>query len=193
MIALGAVINIMVGLLILGVSLWGLYQTHYRDRRSDVKIHPEQSESSPEFIGGNQATDDKAFWTTTSFCLKIINEEERGAYVRSISEELVCLVNEGRTYNSEGAHIETRTTNSVKGQKLDPHLPERYRVSLNIIPEDDIGVLIHHDYALIRHVLEVEDNKGSYKTTHITWAKLTGPEGIIKKWEESGEETDSHQ
>jgi hypothetical protein len=189
----GVVINIMIGLLILGVSLWGVYLTHYRDRRSDVKIHAEQPESTPEFSGGTNSIGDGSYWTTSAFYLKIINEEERGAYIRSISEELVCLIEDGRSSDPQGTRIESRSTDNIVGVKLDPHLPERYRVSLKIIPKDHIGILIRHDYALIRHILEVEDNKGSYETTHHTWIELIGPENAIENWKEAEGEMDSHQ
>lgn len=182
-----AVLTFLVSLLILSVSAWNLYLSHYKEQRSDIDLLPEETDSLPVFSGGNQAIDDDALWTG-NFYLKIVNSGAKGSYIGSFDHSLEGLKKGDRVYEPDDATIEVNETRmSWAGTEIEPRSSKRYRVSAKIMPETDLGVLVDHDSAIIRHVLKVEDNQGSYEVIHQTEMELVGPEGAIENWRETQE------
>lgn len=57
-------------------------------------------------------------------------------------------------------------------------------LSAAIEPETDLGSFVENDYAVIEHVLTVEDNQGSYTVRHETEIELSGPEQAVENWRE---------
>lgn len=179
-----SIFTLLFTLLILAVSAWNLYLSHYHEPRSEVEVQSEDYDTLPKFDRGPHAIDESASWDGNLY-LKVVNTGDKSAYVREFSHSLTGLVKDDDVLPPEGAYIEIRgSTSSSDGNELEPHSSQRSRVSLRICPEEDIGVLVEHDSALIEHVLKVEDNKGAYEVTHTSEILLTGPEGAIENWEE---------
>lgn len=182
-----AVLTFLVSLFILSVSAWNLYLSHYKEQRSDIDLLPEETDSLPVFSGGNHAIDDGASWRG-NFYLKIVNSEAKGAYIGSFDHSLEGLKKGDRVYEPDNATIKVNETRmSWVGTEIEPRSSKRYRVSAKIMPETDLGVLVDHDSAIIRHVLRVEDNQGSYEVIHQTEMELVGPEGALENWRDAQE------
>lgn len=178
------VLTLIVSLLILAVSAWNLYLSHYKEKRSEINLLPEDSEQQPAFAGGNHAIDESASWNA-NFSLKVVNTGDKSAYVRETTHSLEGLKKDGEIESPGGAEIETsRATSNWVGDEIEPHSSKRYRLRIRIEPETDLGVLVDNDSAIIRHTMVVEDNKGSYEVVHETEIRLVGPEGAIENWEE---------
>lgn len=182
------ILTLAVSFLILAVSAWNLYLSHYREQRSTVNLLPEDRDTKPGFGGGNHAIDDSSFWNG-SFYLKITNTGAKSAYIRDFTHSLAGLKKNGEVHSPEGAMIDvSRTTSNWAGKEIEPHSTKRYRLRVRISPEKDIGILVNHDSAIVQHTLEVEDNKGSYEVTHKTEIELVGPDGALENWEEHQKE-----
>lgn len=177
--------SLIVSLLVLGASAWNLYLSHYRETRSDIAVHAESRDTPPQFSGGNHAIDDSAFWTG-NFWLKVTNAGEKGGYISSVQHSLTEFEVDGERHPPEGASIEVNRSRSTwEGTELEARSSKRFRVSVRITPDSDIGVLANHDSAIIKHALKIEDNKGSYLVNHKTEMGLVGPEGALENWEGS--------
>jgi hypothetical protein len=178
------VLTLFVSLLILTVGAWNLYLSHYREGRSEIDLLPEDSSSKPEFTGGSHAIDRRAFWTGF-FYLKVVNSGEKGAYISSTNHSLQGLKRDDQVSDPENVTLEVRrSSRSWVGTEIEPRSSKRYRISVRIATETDIGVFVDNDSAIVRHTFEVEDNEGSYEVTYNTEIKLTGPEAAIENWEE---------
>lgn len=170
--------------LILGVGLWDLYLSHYKEPRSEVKLLPEEAISLPEFSGGNNAINHKAHWSGAAN-LKIVNSGTKGAYIQSFTHELAGLRKEGQETEPTDAEIVVNEHRpSWVGTEIEPGSSTRYRAHVKIKAENDIEPFVNYDYAVIDHTIGLEDNKGSYEVTHTTEMQLTGPELAIESWED---------
>lgn len=177
------ILTLFISLLILGVSIWNLYLSHYKEERSEIDIMGEESDS-PGFGGGSHAIDSSASWSGAAR-LKIINSGEKVGYIGSIEHTLKGLKDGDQVNSPEGTTIEVNETPpGWSGDEIEPHSSKRYRLSVRISPETDIGVLVDHDSAIIQHNLRIEDNIGSYEAVHETEMALNGPDGAIENWEE---------
>lgn len=182
------ILTLIASVFIIIISVWNLYLSHYRENRSEIKILREESNAQPSFTGGSHSTGSRARWTG-QFYLKIANSGDKGAYISSFDHELKGLKKDDKITDAQNVELEVgRTGPSWVGTEIEPHSSKRYRRGVTISPENDIGVLIEHDSAVVQHTLRVEDNKGSYEVTHETEIELVGPNGAIENWEEQQEE-----
>lgn len=170
--------------LVLLVSFWNLYLSHYKENRSEVKILEDDPENTDEFAGGNHAANDDASWNG-SFRLNVVNSGEKSATVSSFDHHLKALQNGGSKADVE---LEVRNLQpSWNGKELEPHSSQQYRRNVRISPSNDFEVLVENDYAVIEHVLHVSDNKGSYSVREETEMKLTGPDAALENWREKND------
>lgn len=179
-------IGLFVSLLILAISGWTLYLSHYKEHRSEVRLLPQTSNSPPDaFGGGNSALDGDAYWNGHP-SLKLTNTEDKGGFVSSVGHELIGLKKGSETHSPEGAALEdTRVSRPLQaGTEIEPHSTRRYRPNLRISPDEDVEILIDHDAALIQTTVTIEDNQGSYDATHVTEMELTGPDTALRRYEE---------
>lgn len=184
------VLTLVVSLFILAVSAWNLYLSHYKEQRSEVNLLPEDIEKKPEFGGGNHAIDSSAFWSG-SFFLKIVNTGDKSAYIRDINHDLTGMKEDKEIHGPRGTTIDVnRTSSSWTGKEIGPHSTKRYRLRVRIEPEQDIGILVENDSAVIQHTLKVEDNKGSYQVVQKTEMGLVGPGGALENWKEHQKDTE---
>lgn len=182
------ILTLLVSLLILVVSAWNLYLSHYKEPRSDIELLPEEREKLPGFQGGNGAIDDSAFWNTIVY-LKVVNSGDKSAYVRDINHSLHAFKKDGEVAAPERAEIDTKpSSDSWVGKEIEPHSSQRCRASLQIQPEKNIGVLIDHEIAVIRHTIVVEDNKGSYEVSQDSEVRLVGPDSAHENWDRHQEQ-----
>ncbi|MFC7205277.1 hypothetical protein ACFQJC_17340 [Haloferax namakaokahaiae] len=173
--------------IVIALSGWNLYLSHYREQRSEVSLRPEGSDTPPEFKGGNLAIDDSSYWSS-NYYLKLVNNGEKSAYISSFDHQLRGLVEDDEFENTDNFSIKVNETRqSWVGTELEPHSTKRYRLYAKISPEDDIGPLVNADSAVIEHTLELEDNKGSYEVVCDTEVALIGPEQAIENWQKQNE------
>lgn len=173
-----ALISLFVSLLILGISGWTLYLSHYKENRSEVELLAPDSESGAgSFVGGSYAR-----WTGHA-TLKVTNTGDEGAHIGSVSHEIVGLRRDDETVEPAEVALDTRSQMNV-GDEIESHSTIRYKLSLTISVESDVSVLMEHYAAVIRHTLVVEDNKGSYEMTHDTEKRLIGPEHARERYKQ---------
>jgi hypothetical protein len=178
-----ALISLFISLLILGISGWTLYLSQYKEHRSEVELQESESQGSA-FVGGTVALEGNLFWSGQQF-LNLTNTGEMGAYISSISHELVGLREGDKISGINGVTLEeNRSTPSIAGNQLESHSTIRYRPSFRISPEGDVSVLMEHDAAVIRYTLMVEDNKGAYEVTLDAEIQLIGPEQVREMYEQ---------
>lgn len=169
---------------VLGVSGYNLYLSHYKVGRSDVEVLPQENDPTAGFGGGRHAIGKDGRWTG-HFHIKIANTGEKGAYVATFEHDLKGFRADGELVDAAGTELEvTNHRANWTGKELEPHSTTRYRGSASIDPEENIGPLVENDYAVIKHVLTVEDNQGSYTVTHVTDMELSGPEQAVENWQE---------
>lgn len=169
---------------VLGVSGYNLYLSHYKEKRSDVEVLPQANDRTSSFSGGNHAIDDSAQWRG-SFNIKISNTGEKGAYIAQFHHNLKGFRKDGKLVDAAGTELEVnKNRTSWQGKELEPHSSTRYRGSAVIEPDKTISSWVENDYAVIEHVLIVEDNQGSYTVTHETNMELSGPDQAVENWRE---------
>ena len=131
------------------------------------------------------ATNENGFWS--GFVpLNISNTGPKGASVNSVSHELVGFRNGNEIVDDiEGTELEEGTGKDLRARMtIDAESTKLVSVNFRIRPKEDIGVLIRHDAAIIKHTIVIEDNKGAYEVTHKSEMALTGPTGIGDEWDE---------
>lgn len=169
---------------VLGVTTYNLYLSHYKEKRSDVEVLPQENDPTAGFGGGRHAIGEDGRWTG-HFHIKIANTGDKGAYVATFDHDLKGFRKDGELVDAAGTDLEVKNhRTNWTGKELEPHSTTRYQGSAAIEPEKDIGPFVENDYAVIEHVLTVEDNQGSYTVTHETDMGLSGPEGVLENWRE---------
>jgi len=169
---------------VLGVATWNLYLSHYKEKRSDVEILPQEHDPTAGLGGGNHSIGEGSRWTG-HFSVKIANTGEKGAYIATLDHNLKGFRKNGDLHDATGTKLEVNNHHtSWTGKELEPHSSTRYRGRAAVEAEEDIGPFVENDYAVIEHVLRVEDNQGSYTVTHETEMELSGPEQAVENWKE---------
>jgi len=175
---------------VLGVTTWNLYLSHYKEERSDVEVLPQENDPTAGFGGGRHAIGEDGRWTG-HFHIKIVNTGDKGAYVAKLEHDLKGFRSDGELVDAADTELEVNNhRTNWTGKELEPHSTTRYRGSAAIDPEENIGPLVENDYAVIEHVLTVEDNQGSYTVTHETEMELSGPDQAVENWREA-QQTDA--
>ena len=171
-------VSLGVSVVILAISAWTLYLSHYKEYRSEVSLLSQSA--GPEidaFDAGSHALGQSARWSGHTN-LKITNTGEKGAYISSISHELIELQNGNRNTQNTGIEFESKTRAISDGMEIDPHSTLKCRPSFTISPPEDIEIFVEHDTAVILSTIIVEDKKGAYEATQRTEMKLTGPGNV---------------
>jgi len=174
--------GVLLSVAVLGVTTWNLYLSHYKEKRSGVEVLPQENDPTAGFGGGSHSIDDSARWTG-HFHIKIANTGEKGAYVAIFDHNLKGFRKDGELVDSAGTELEVENyRTNWTGKELEPHSSARYRGSAAIEPEKNIGPFVRNDYAVIEHVLTVEDNQGSYTVTYENELELSGPDQAVENW-----------
>lgn len=175
-------LGVLLSTAILGVTTWNLYLSHIKEKRSDVEVLPQENDPTAGFGGGNHAIDGDARWTG-HFHIKITNTGEKGGYVAAFEHNLKGFLKDGELVDSAGTELEVKNhRTNWTGKELEPHSSTRYKGSAAIEPDEDIGPFVENDFAVVEHVVTVEDNQGSYTVSHETEMQLTGHKGVLENW-----------
>ena len=150
------------------ISGWTLYLSHYREGRSEVRLLSQEFGSKGSvFDGGPHINAGIPHWSGHAR-LKITNTGDKGAYVGGVSHDIVGFRKNDVLNENIEATLERRSSSTrlSRGDEIDVGETVRYGVRMKISSESDIEDFVQQGSVIIRHMIVVEDNKGSYETTH---------------------------
>lgn len=160
---------------ILGVSAYHLYLAQIKEDRSEVKLLHQDNWDQGAFVGGSSGR-----WNGSSH-LKLVNTGEKGVFVADVDREIVEFRKNGESVESEDVELSGPFTDRINvGDEIEPEKTQRFRDRVNL--EGDDEYLLDHDTAVIRHIIVVEDNKGSYTVSEGTELGLQGPSHVREEF-----------
>lgn len=160
---------------ILAVSAYHLYLAQIKENRLEVKLLHQDNPDQGGFTGGSSGR-----WHG-NLHLKLVNTGEKGAFVADVNREVVEFRKNGESVEPKDVELSGPLTDRIKiGDEIEPGKTHRYHDRVNLEGNDEY--LLDYDTAVIRHVITVEDNKGSYTVFEETKLGLQGPHPVREEF-----------
>lgn len=164
-----AVASLIASLLVLAVSSYNLYLSHFKTGRSEVSLLRQEGEVAA--LRGGSATR----WNNNAE-LKLVNTGDKGGLIASTDDKLLGLRKDGDVVEDDTVTLEINRNAGVRaGTQIEPHSTHRYRPRITIETTEDAAQLMQYDTAVVRYRMVIEDNKGSYEIEEIVEHEMTGP------------------
>ena len=161
--------SIAVTVLVLFVSSYNLYLSHFQETRSEISLMA-QDGSKYAFDAGSATR----WWTRVD--LKIVNDGEKSGFIAAIdaSAEGYRLDSELQTPDDIELDWETGGHVGVSTQ-IESHSANHYRPRITVETDEGPENLLQYDSLVVCHTMTIEDNQGSYEIGAATKIEMAGP------------------